>query len=140
MSKKTKRASCKNCGKEVKWRSSIYCSRVCHKEHINTLWIKDWLAGRHDGVRGELSTSTRIRNYMFKIKNSKCELCGWSEINPYTGLIPLELEHVDGNHKNNRPENLQLLCPNCHSLTATYKALNKGSGRAARKQLSTKEN
>ena len=36
---------------------------------------------------------------------------------------------VDGNYTNNKEENLTLLCPNCHSLTKTYKGANKGNGR-----------
>lgn len=35
--------------------------------------------------------------------------------------ITLELEHIDGNNKNNNKENLKLLCPNCHSQTLTWK-------------------
>ena len=58
--------------------------------------------------------------------------CGWCEINPTSGKIPLEIEHIDGNYKNNTEENLILLCPNCHSLTPTYRALNKGHGRKER--------
>lgn len=34
---------------------------------------------------------------------------------------------------NNKEENLLLLCPNCHSLTSTYKGANKGNGRPGRK-------
>ena len=36
-------------------------------------------------------------------------------------ILTLEVEHKDGNHDNNKEENLQLLCPNCHSITATYR-------------------
>jgi 5-methylcytosine-specific restriction endonuclease McrA len=55
--------------------------------------------------------------------------CGWDEINKYTNKIPLEVEHIDGNWKNNKEENLELICPNCHSLTKTYKGGNRGKGR-----------
>ncbi len=46
-----------------------------------------------------------------------------------TGRIPVEIEHIDGDWTNNLPSNLTLLCPNCHSLTPTYRALNRGRGR-----------
>lgn len=39
--------------------------------------------------------------------------------------IPLELHHIDGNNQNNSLNNLQLLCPNCHSLTDNYRGKNK---------------
>lgn len=55
--------------------------------------------------------------------------CGWCERSKYSGKIPIELEHIDGNSENNDLKNLKLLCPNSHSLTPTYKALNKGKGR-----------
>ena len=48
------------------------------------------------------------------IKEYKCEKCG--NINWCGGPIPLELHHINGNHYDNRLENLILLCPNCHSL------------------------
>jgi len=64
----------------------------------------------------------------------KCAKCGWGEINTYTNKIPLEIEHIDGNYKNNNEENLILLCPNCHSLTSTYKGANRNYGRRQRKK------
>ena len=36
--------------------------------------------------------------------------------------IMLELHHIDGNHNNNKLENLQMLCPNCHSITDNFKS------------------
>jgi len=43
---------------------------------------------------------------MLKKADYKCEICGWGEINPFTGKVPLEIHHIDGNYKNNVEENL----------------------------------
>lgn len=67
-----------------------------------------------------------------KNKGNQCEICKWNEINKFTNKCPIELDHIDGDYKNNKIENLRLLCPNCHSLTSTYKNLNKGNGRSYR--------
>ena len=73
-----------------------------------------------------------LKRYLFEKYNNKCCKCGWGETNPYTGNIPLEVEHKDGNYTNNSEDNLELLCPNCHSLTSTYKGANRGKGRTSR--------
>jgi hypothetical protein len=85
-------------------------------------------------MAGEDGLSAHIRRYLLEKANYTCEVpgCGWGETNPYTNTIPLEVEHIDGNYLNNAEENLILLCPNCHSLTATYKGANKGNGRKKR--------
>lgn len=70
-----------------------------------------------------------IKDFLRELFNDKCQLCGWSQINPITGIVPLEVNHIDGNGFNNHLSNLQLICPNCHSLTPNFKALNKGSKR-----------
>ena len=85
-------------------------------------------------MRGKYLISSHIKRYLYEKYNSKCSQCGWSDVNLYTGNIPLEVHHKDGNHTNNSEDNLELLCPNCHSLTATYKAANKGNGRKDRKK------
>ena len=54
-----------------------------------------------------------------------CEQCGLTE---WQGSpIPLELHHINGNNRDNRIENLLLLCPNCHALTECYRGKNKVS-------------
>lgn len=91
--------------------------------------IQLWKEGKHDGKRGKTSTARWLRDYILEKYDHKCSRCEWGERNPYTGKIPLELEHIDGNYLNNNEDNLTIVCPNCHSLTPTYKGANKENGR-----------
>lgn len=88
-----------------------------------------WLNGEHNGIVGKTSTARWIKWYLIQKHGEKCMECGWSKRNPFTNKIPIELEHIDGDFTNNKEENLKLLCPNCHSLTPTYKGANKKKGR-----------
>jgi predicted Zn-ribbon and HTH transcriptional regulator len=81
-------------------------------------------------VRTEASWSKHIRGRLLKKAGNKCTQCGWDAINPVSKRCPLEMDHIDGNPRNNTPGNLRILCPNCHSLTPTHRWLNaRGSGR-----------
>lgn len=72
-----------------------------------------------------------VKSYILKekliregIKERKCEICGvsiWQNIQ-----LPLELHHKDGNHFNNNFDNLQILCPNCHSIQEGNSGANIG--------------
>lgn len=59
----------------------------------------------------------------------KCSFCGLKEWNwiMHNKImpIPLQLDHINGNNKDNRLENLRLLCPNCHATTSTFSGRNK---------------
>lgn len=52
------------------------------------------------------------------IKENKCEICGITEWNGKP--LVMQLHHIDGNNSNNSLDNLQILCPNCHSQTENY--------------------
>jgi hypothetical protein len=69
------------------------------------------------------SDALRRRLLKEKLFEYKCYSCGLSEW--LNQPIPLELEHIDGNHANNLLENLTLLCPNCHAQTPTYRGRNR---------------
>lgn len=61
------------------------------------------------------------RHNMIKYECSSCGCDGhWQN-----GIISLEIDHIDGDNKNNEISNLRYLCPNCHALTETYRGKNK---------------
>lgn len=68
------------------------------------------------------TNSLKIRLFSEGIKIKKCEICGNSM---WRGKeLSLELHHINGDPFDNRIENLQILCPNCHSITENYRGKN----------------
>lgn len=67
----------------------------------------------------------RLKERLIKEKylDYKCSICSISSWNNMP--ISLQLDHINGINDDNRIENLRLLCPNCHSQTATYAGKNK---------------
>ena len=119
---------CPRCGSEER-RRSTYCSQTCVAADKRDVKIKEWLSGNHNGMRGKTQTAVWIKKYLRDSRGDKCEKCGWDEKHPITKNVPVELSHKDGNYLNNKIENLELICPNCHSLTDSYRSLNIGKGR-----------
>ena len=98
---------------------------------------KGWNKGKlyHTTIRPAIETllvlDSPVQSYKLKrrlyeagLKEPKCELCGWAEKST-DGRIPVELDHINGDHMDNRIENLRVLCPNCHSLQPTHRGKNK---------------
>ena len=57
----------------------------------------------------------------------KCDKCG--NQGEWLGKkLTLQIDHINGNHFDNRLENLRFLCPNCHAQTPTYAGKNKMGG------------
>lgn len=75
----------------------------------------------------ELLTYERLKKRVLLEQNHKCNHCGIDNWN--NKPITLELEHKDGNNKNNSRDNLEAICPNCHSQTLTWRGKNKKNKR-----------
>ena len=73
------------------------------------------------------SNMTRLKERILKanLLEYKCSECGISEWN--NKHLVLQLDHINGDNRDNRVENLRLLCPNCHSQTETFCGKNRGN-------------
>lgn len=122
---------CINCSKDMtnaRYKSgklkldTIFCSLQCDQEYrrkkIDKLIESDVVVG-----------IVAMEGYLLRKYDSTCQGkdCGWNIPNPNTGKSCLGVHHIDGNSKNNRLSNVELLCPNCHSLTPNYKNIKRAS-------------
>ena len=130
--KEHKIAYCVNCGQELKRHQNKFCGSQCQKDFEYKEYIDKWKNGLVNGMRGEYQLSSYIQRYIKEKYDNKCCECGWDKINPFTKHSPLEVHHIDGDYTNNLEDNLTLLCPNCHSLTNTYKNASCHEGRQGR--------
>lgn len=108
---------CLNCEIEFSYRESQrlgkYCSNKCQQEYkFKTITITEVLNGRCRSIDAK-------KKYLRLTKGDVCVECGQGNVYNEKKLV-LQLDHIDGNSDNNSVENLQLLCPNCHSQTETF--------------------
>jgi 5-methylcytosine-specific restriction endonuclease McrA len=113
---------CLYCGKETRKKKYVrkFCNKTCEFFYSVEYKIKHNI---------KIYPKT-LRKYLILKRGVFCSRCKntiWMGKN-----IPLELHHIDGNYLNDDLDNLELLCPNCHSITDTYKGKNKGKGRLFR--------
>lgn len=112
------------------WLQSKVLQQGCEQQYKHNTYIEAWKAGFESGYTDkDFNLSLRIRKYIFRKYNNQCSRCGWGERNPFSGRLPLHIDHIDGDASNTKEDNLTLLCPNCHSLTPTWGTLNMGNGR-----------
>ena len=82
--------------------------------------------------KGLFKTNKTLKKYLIKTRSEECEECFIKPI--WNGLpLNLEVDHIDGDNKNNFPSNLRLLCPNCRSQTVNYKGGNTKFKKAIKK-------
>lgn len=117
--------NCKYCNNEIK-KGNEFCNNICYaKYHTQKIYE---LIEKNGNV-----SEKQIKSYLIYKHGTNCMECGWNKIHPILNKVPIQLEHIDGNSDNNTKNNCKLLCPNCHSLTLTFGALNIGNGRTLRK-------
>lgn len=112
---------CIRCNKNITTRSGKkYCSDHCNKLHI-----------AEEAIRLNKASHETLRGYLLKTTEgcSQCHLIEWQG-----KKLTLQLHHIDGNSSNNTLKNVQLLCPNCHSITPNFGRKNLGNGRAYRRE------
>lgn len=114
------------------------CKRYMQKLNLDTshfhgqAWNKGKTLGHKKTISQYLSNEHAITSHRLRLRLveegyfdhvcSSCKRKKWMK-----KLIPLELDHIDGNHDDNSLSNLRLLCPNCHAQTSTYRGKNKKS-------------
>ena len=91
-----------------------------YKGIVNNIVSATYIPAKEYFNQEKSISSTKLKeNY----KEAKCECCGLTEW--LNQPITLELHHKDGNHSNNELDNLELLCPNCHSYTENWRGRGK---------------
>lgn len=154
---------CKQCGKKIPYEKRIntFCDRSCSIIHSNTGQIRSKKVLHKCEYCGELTknpkycscecsslhvkhqakqrtkknprnNSSHLKSILIERRGYKCQVCKRKTWNKKP--ISLEIHHKDGDSNNMVWKNLQLICPNCHAQTDTYKGKNKGNGRHYRKE------
>ncbi len=99
--------------------------KMCEELNLDTSHFKgqSWNKENYDylsfSTNSKKKNGEHTRNPLIFLRGHKCECCGLTEW--LNQPITLEIHHVDGDRTNNTLENLQLLCPNCHSYTPNWR-------------------
>lgn len=115
------------------WHRPIVVCPGCYGPHQNATYCSMKCRNNHTLMRfraGEISDRGTLGKLLRQLHGNKCQSCKNSE---WLGQpLPLEVDHTSGDASDNRPANLRLVCPNCHSITPSWKGRNKGNGRKSK--------
>jgi hypothetical protein len=119
---------CLNCKIECKatyQKSNKFCSVICSAAHKSEGHKRKFFSG---SLEKRIDRPT-ARKYLSEARGYKCEVCSVSD---WQGKpITLHVDHINGDPSNDHPNNLRLICPNCHSQTEFLGGANKGRGRGS---------
>jgi len=122
---------CEHCKKKFRPHNDSrgrFCGNQCQQDLAFNDRYRQWL----QGIVPNNISPRGLKRLVVHRDSYKCASCDLEE---WLGKpLALELEHIGGDSGDNRPDNLCLLCPNCHSQTPTYKTRNIGKGRYARRK------
>lgn len=101
---------CEVCQSPIKnYKTSVTCSYSCSNTKFRS-------GPDHPNWKEQTGESTSIRSTCFYYHKKQCVICEENKI--------VEVHHLDGNHQNNKPENLIPLCPTHHQYWhSRYKCL-----------------
>ena len=100
------------------WLKSRFCSNRCsgfYRKGKSLKHDKQFQKGNIPWNKG-ISGKVYKKSY-HKYRKSKCDFCGFIP----TNMCQIDIDHIDGNNKNNSPSNFQTLCANCHRLKTFMK-------------------
>lgn len=112
--KRTRPNECLTCKTETS--NPKFCKTDCQHEYKR-------IRHRQRILNGEVLSFGIMKWYIIETRGYCCEVCGISAWN--NKPLTLQLDHKNGNSDDHRLENLQLLCPNCHTQTDTWCGRNK---------------
>lgn len=122
--------TCKRIFKSSRNSLGKYCSNSCQMENQHNTYVESWLSGNEKGWSGKTKNlSHYVIRWIRTNYGTACQSCGWDKKHPIDGATLTEIDHIDGDAEHVSPENLRVLCPNCHSMTETFRARNKNSKR-----------
>lgn len=103
--------NCTNCNIEFtcmpSQSSGKYCSHKCRSEYLIKQRFKE-----------NVAWNKRMGTYLKEVRGNRCEVCGITEHNGKP--LTFQIDHINGDRMDNRYENLQVICPNCHTQTKTW--------------------
>lgn len=117
---------CVVCGAATK--NPKFCSKLCETDNRKAKLLASIQSGTYTKVG---SGNKVLKRYLVGARGAQCEKC--KNTHWLSEPITLTTEHIDGNAGNNSPDNLLLLCWNCHAQTKTFGRKNYGkSARVSR--------
>ena len=130
---------CLNCNENLTRYQVRFCTFKCREEFDYKSNVNKWLLGTLSGFSDSKNHNVKpfVRKYLHERSGGCCEKCGFFGTNPFSKRSILQIHHKDGNSINVTPDNLELLCPNCHAMTNTFMGINRGKSTRIDRYMET---